>query len=237
MPPSLIVLAPVAGTVLAMTDVADPVFAGAIVGPGLASTRTARREHRRVAGGRDDHQAAPARLRAAGRRRSRGPRAPGTGHVQLAGAGFTLHVSEGDEVAAGDQVVSWDPDAVEAGGRSPVCPVVALEGAAAIGARSRPPGCADRRRRTPARVGLRTTATGPRGQDLARLLDGPRAGLLLDLDGTWSTASRSIGRPTPSTSPDAAGRSRTASSSSSRVAVPPRSSPPSRAVGGADPTS
>ncbi|WP_024288907.1 HAD family phosphatase [Cellulomonas sp. KRMCY2] len=33
-------------------------------------------------------------------------------------------------------------------------------------------------------MGLRTTATGSRGQDLARLLDGPGAGLLLDLDGT-----------------------------------------------------
>jgi phosphotransferase system IIA component len=48
--------------------------------------------------------------------------------VQLGGAGFTLHVAEGDTVAAGDAVVSWDPAAVEAGGRSPVCPVVALQG-------------------------------------------------------------------------------------------------------------
>jgi len=31
-------------------------------------------------------------------------------------------------VTAGDVVVSWDPAAVEAGGRSPICPVVALDG-------------------------------------------------------------------------------------------------------------
>jgi phosphotransferase system IIA component len=48
--------------------------------------------------------------------------------VQLGGAGFTLHVAEGDTVKAGDAVVGWDPAAVEAGGRSPVCPVVALQG-------------------------------------------------------------------------------------------------------------
>jgi len=41
-----------------------------------------------------------------------------------------LLAAEGDEVAAGAPVVEWDPAAVEAGGRSPLCPVVALEGKA-----------------------------------------------------------------------------------------------------------
>ena len=129
MPPSLIVLAPVAGTVLAMADVADPVFAGAIVGPGLAVDPDRPGESTVVAPAAGtivklhphafvlqvaDGRAVLVHL--------------GLDTVQLAGDGFTLHVSEGDEVAAGDQVVSWHPDAVEAGGRSPVCPVVALEG-------------------------------------------------------------------------------------------------------------
>jgi phosphotransferase system IIA component len=52
--------------------------------------------------------------------------------VQLGGAGFTLHVAEGDTVQAGDAVVSWDPAQVEAGGRSPICPVVALQGDPAV---------------------------------------------------------------------------------------------------------
>jgi PTS system N-acetylglucosamine-specific IIA component len=50
--------------------------------------------------------------------------------VQLKGEGFTLLAAEGDDVEAGDPVVEWDPAAVEAGGRSPVCPVVALDAAA-----------------------------------------------------------------------------------------------------------
>jgi PTS system N-acetylglucosamine-specific IIA component len=47
--------------------------------------------------------------------------------VQLAGAGFDLLVSEGATVDAGVGVVAWDPAAVAAGGRSAVCPVVALD--------------------------------------------------------------------------------------------------------------
>ncbi|SPL95354.1 PTS system, N-acetylglucosamine-specific IIA component [[Actinomadura] parvosata subsp. kistnae] len=47
--------------------------------------------------------------------------------VQLKGAGFQLLAAEGDRVSAGQPVVAWDPSAIEAGGRSPVCPVVALD--------------------------------------------------------------------------------------------------------------
>ena len=129
MPPSLTVLAPVAGTVLAMADVPDPVFAGAIVGPGLAVDPDRPGPSTAVAPAAgtivklhphafvlqvDDGRALLVHL--------------GLDTVQLAGTGFTLHVTEGDRVAAGDRVVSWDPHVVEAGGRSPICPVVALEG-------------------------------------------------------------------------------------------------------------
>jgi PTS system N-acetylglucosamine-specific IIA component len=51
--------------------------------------------------------------------------------VQLKGEGFRLIASEGDEVTAGTPVVEWNPGAIAAGGRSPVCPVVALDGNAA----------------------------------------------------------------------------------------------------------
>jgi phosphotransferase system IIA component len=47
--------------------------------------------------------------------------------VQLAGAGFVLHVAQGDVVEAGDLVATWRPGDVAAGGRSPICPVVALQ--------------------------------------------------------------------------------------------------------------
>ena len=125
----LTVLAPVSGTVRAMTEVPDPVFAGEIVGPGLAIDPVREGEVEAIApvAGKivklhphayvilaDDSRGALVHL--------------GLDTVQLEGTGFTLHVAEGDIVAAGDVVVSWDPAAIEAGGRSPICPVVALQG-------------------------------------------------------------------------------------------------------------
>jgi PTS system N-acetylglucosamine-specific IIA component len=57
--------------------------------------------------------------------------------VDLAGDGFELHVTEGAAVSAGDPIVTWDPDAVVSGGRSAVCPVIALDAqASALSART-----------------------------------------------------------------------------------------------------
>jgi PTS system glucose-specific IIA component len=123
------VLAPCPGRVISLADVPDPVFAGEIVGPGLAIDPTregAATAIAPVAGTvmklhphafviqADEGRAALVHL--------------GLDTVQLAGAGFTLHVAEGDAVQAGDPVVGWDPAQIAAGGRSPVCPVVALQG-------------------------------------------------------------------------------------------------------------
>ena len=124
------VLAPVPGTVVAMADVPDPVFAAALVGPGVAvdPSRSLQRAVSPI-GGRivklhphafvvvtQDGRGVLVHL--------------GIDTVQLKGQGFTLLAAEGDEVASGAPVVEWDPAAVEAGGRSPVCPVVALDAAA-----------------------------------------------------------------------------------------------------------
>ena len=122
-------LAPVDGTVVPLSEVPDPVFAEEIVGPGLAIDPDRSGPSRAVAPisgvvaklhphafviqGADD-RAALVHL--------------GLDTVQLGGAGFTLLVAEGDEVAAGDPVVAWVPADIAAGGRSPVCPVVALQG-------------------------------------------------------------------------------------------------------------
>ena len=130
MPVPLTVLAPVAGTVMAMTELPDPVFAGEIVGPGLALDPSR-------------YGVVTAIAPVAGKILKLHPHAYvivaegtrgvlvhlGLDTVQLGGEGFTLHVAEGDSVAAGDVVVSWNPSEIEAGGRSPICPVVALEGA------------------------------------------------------------------------------------------------------------
>ncbi|CAM5491194.1 PTS glucose transporter subunit IIA OS=Streptomyces rimosus subsp. rimosus (strain ATCC / DSM 40260 / JCM 4667 / NRRL 2234) OX=1265868 GN=SRIM_005280 PE=4 SV=1 [Streptomyces rimosus subsp. rimosus] len=50
--------------------------------------------------------------------------------VQLNGEGFELLVNKGDTVTRGQAVVRWNPAAVEEAGKSPVCPVVALEATA-----------------------------------------------------------------------------------------------------------
>ena len=121
------VLAPLAGRAVPLADVPDPVFAAAMVGPGRA-VDPERREQTAVSplAGRvvklhphayvvlaDDGRGVLVHL--------------GIDTVQLHGEGFRLLVAEGDEVQAGDPVVVWDPAAVEAGGRSPVCPVIALD--------------------------------------------------------------------------------------------------------------
>ena len=129
-PPTLTVLAPLPGRVLPMADVPDPVFSAELVGPGLAL----------------DPPRGPVEAVApvSGRLVKVHPHAfvvqPAAGPavlvhlgidtVQLKGAGFTLHAAEGDEVAAGDLLVGWDAAAVADGGRSPICPVVALDAAA-----------------------------------------------------------------------------------------------------------
>lgn len=125
---SLPILAPVAGRVVAMTDVDDPVFAGELVGPGLAID-PARDAPAEVVAPVDGtvaklHAHAFVIETADGR----GVLVHlGINTVQLGGEGFTLLVAEGDAVRAGQVLVTWGPAAVEAGGRSPVCPVVALD--------------------------------------------------------------------------------------------------------------
>lgn len=125
----LTVLAPVAGTVLPLADVPDQGFAGEIVGPGLAIDPSR-------------YGVVTAIAPVAGTILKLHPHAYvivaeggrgvlvhlGLDTVQLGGEGFTAHVAEGDLVVAGEVIVSWNPSEIEAGGRSPLCPVVALEG-------------------------------------------------------------------------------------------------------------
>ncbi|GAA2893309.1 PTS glucose transporter subunit IIA [Streptosporangium fragile] len=121
------VLAPVAGAAVGLASVPDPVFSGSLVGPGMAiepvrtpgsalspiaGTIVKLHPHAFVVVG-DDGRGVLVHL--------------GIDTVQLKGAGFTLLAAEGDRVDAGQPVVAWDPARVEAGGRSPVCPVVALD--------------------------------------------------------------------------------------------------------------
>ncbi|MBW8484544.1 PTS sugar transporter subunit IIA [Actinomadura parmotrematis] len=124
------VLSPVPGRVVGLAGVPDPVFAQAMVGPGtavdpargpgaaaapVAGTIVKLHPHAYVVVDAEGHGVL-VHL--------------GIDTVQLKGAGFELLAAEGDRVEAGQPVVAWDPAAIEAGGRSPVCAVVALDAGA-----------------------------------------------------------------------------------------------------------
>ncbi|CAM5484139.1 PTS glucose transporter subunit IIA OS=Streptomyces alboniger OX=132473 GN=CP975_05005 PE=4 SV=1 [Streptomyces alboniger] len=124
------VSSPLAGRAIGLPAVPDPVFSGAMVGPGTAIDPV--REPSEAVSPVDGIVV------------SLHPHAfvvvDDQGHgvlthlgidtVQLNGEGFELLVNKGDTVRRGQSVVRWDPAAVEAAGKSPVCPVVALEATA-----------------------------------------------------------------------------------------------------------
>jgi glucose-specific phosphotransferase system IIA component len=47
--------------------------------------------------------------------------------VRLNGDGFTTHVSQGDEVTAGQLIITYDVPSVEAKGLNPIVPVVVMD--------------------------------------------------------------------------------------------------------------
>lgn len=127
---TLSVLSPLPGRVVPIEEVPDPVFAGAIVGPGIAVDPP--REPVDVVSPVDGrivklhpHAFVVVAVQPEG---GAGVLVHlGIDTVKLKGEGFTLYVDEGAEVKAGQKIASWDPAAIEEGGRSPVCPVVAMD--------------------------------------------------------------------------------------------------------------
>lgn len=121
------VLAPVEGKAVALSDVPDPVFAGGMVGYGAAID--------------PPHQVIDAIAPVAGKILKLLPHAYvimtpdnvgilvhlGLDTVGLQGAGFTAHVAQGDTVAAGQRVITYDVPAIVAAGFSPVVPVVVMD--------------------------------------------------------------------------------------------------------------
>jgi PTS system glucose-specific IIA component len=121
------VLAPLAGRVMPMGDVPDPVFAGEMVGPGVAIdpsedrvtavspiTGTVVKAH--------PHAFVVLGLEGVGVLVHLG-----IDTVRLEGKGFELQVKDGDTVAAGDPVVTWDVAVTRDEGLSPVVPVVVMD--------------------------------------------------------------------------------------------------------------
>ena len=127
-----VALSPVTGRVVSLADVPDAVFAGQLVGAGVAIEPSAP-----PAGGRLVDVVSPVD----GEIVKLHPHAfavvheSGTGllvhvgidTVKLAGSGFELAVAEGATVSAGDLVVRFDPAVVAEAGYSAVCPVVVLD--------------------------------------------------------------------------------------------------------------
>ncbi len=123
------VRAPLAGRVVALADVPDPVFSGLIVGAGLAVEPD------------DGATTVEAVSPVAGRLAKVMPHAfvvvdesgagvlvhLGIDTVRMEGEGFTVHAGDGDEVEVGAPVITFDATAVRRAGYSAVCPVVVMQ--------------------------------------------------------------------------------------------------------------
>ncbi|MBD8060148.1 PTS glucose transporter subunit IIA [Cellulomonas sp. JH27-2] len=122
------ILSPIAGIVRPVADVPDVVFAEQIIGPGIAiepdrlQTQDVVAPADGVVGALhahafalelDDERSVLVHL--------------GIDTVSLAGLGFTLHVRAGDQVRAGQVLMTWSPVDVAAAGLATICPVVALQ--------------------------------------------------------------------------------------------------------------
>ncbi|MGW1887246.1 PTS sugar transporter subunit IIA [Streptomyces sp. NPDC001970] len=124
------VTSPLAGRAIGLAAVPDPVFSGAMVGPGTAIDPV--REPSEAVSPVDGvvvslHPHAFVVVDAEGH----GVLIHlGIDTVQLNGEGFELLINKGDTVTRGQAIVRWNPVAVEAAGKSAICPVVALEASA-----------------------------------------------------------------------------------------------------------
>ena len=121
------VSAPVGGRAVPLADVPDPVFSAGMVGYGAAVD--------------PPHEVLDAVAPVGGKLLKLMPHAYivvtpdgagilvhlGLDTVQLEGDGFTTHVSQGDEVTAGQVVITYDVPSVVAKGLNPIVPVVVMD--------------------------------------------------------------------------------------------------------------
>ena len=122
-----LVTAPLDGRAIGLDALPDPVFATAMVGPGMAIDPL---RHPMTALAPIDGVVMSLRPHAYVVVDDAGHAVLihlGCDTVLLLGAGFEPLVGNGAVVRRGQPVVRWDPVAIEAAGRSPVCPVVALD--------------------------------------------------------------------------------------------------------------
>ena len=123
----LTLLSPLPGWVSPLDEVPDAVFAGGMMGDGVAIDPTGTQL---VAPCAATVLSVHAARHAVTLRTDDGADVLihlGIDTVQLDGRGFLLHATEGDQVAVGTPLISWNPSEVVAGGRSAMCPVVVLD--------------------------------------------------------------------------------------------------------------
>ncbi|MDA8371317.1 MAG: PTS glucose transporter subunit IIA [Nocardiopsaceae bacterium] len=123
----LLVLAPVTGAAVDLSEVPDPVFAQSMVGPGVA-IRPLGEAQEAVAPVHGTVVKLHAHAFVVVDPEGRGVLVHlGIDTVKLGGDGFAKLAAEGEHVAAGTPLVRWDPARVEAKGLSSIVPVVALD--------------------------------------------------------------------------------------------------------------
>ncbi len=121
------VFAPIGGRAVPLADVPDPVFSAGMVGYGAAVD--------------PPHEVVEAVAPISGKLLKLMPHAYivmspenvgvlvhlGLDTVQLQGDGFTVHLSQGDDVTVGQVVITYDVAAVVAKGLNPIVPVVVMD--------------------------------------------------------------------------------------------------------------
>jgi PTS system beta-glucosides-specific IIC component len=120
------VVSPLDGTVVALSDVPDPVFGKGIMGPGVAIQPSGTTAY---APGSGVVVAAQATGHAFGLALDNGVEVLihiGIDTVKLKGEGFQVHVAKGERVTAGTPLVTFDPAVIEAAGYPLITPIVIL---------------------------------------------------------------------------------------------------------------
>lgn len=120
------IMSPLAGRVVPLSDVPDPVFGKGIMGPGIAIEPTGDTAY---APGAGVVVAAQPTGHAFGLLLDSGVEVlihVGLDTVKLKGEGFDVHVAKGDRVAAGAPLVTFDRKVIEAAGYPLITPIVIL---------------------------------------------------------------------------------------------------------------
>lgn len=142
----LTIVSPLRGTVYDLAHVPDEVFAGQLVGAGIALNPQSSEEALNSAGGTQVKELTEVHAPVGGRIASLFPHAfalevnagrtvlvhLGIDTVTLKGTGFQTHVAVGDEVRAGDLIATWDPQQVVIAGLSTLSPIIALQAATSL---------------------------------------------------------------------------------------------------------